>query len=281
MLVFVFDVLRPPRCKRRVRRPIRGGPARWNGPRAIHPSPGAYAACRRSASRYPLWQQKGLAEEIAAGRFYLPDAEEGKRETMVTGVLDAEPIQVLRVPHDSFQPMIAAALVGGCFIAATFHWWAAAAASGIAGIAALVVWLWTGTAVIPEKPAKPVGMGEVLPLYASGSLSVGWWAMFITMVGDGTAFLSLVFGYFYYWTIHPIFPPEHAAGPEPAYPLAAAGVTLAAWALMLWARAANDADRPGMLRLALAAVHRAGSRRRRAAAARPLDHPARPDPSRL
>ena len=41
-----------------------------------------------------------------------------------------------------------------------------------------------------------------LPLYASGPASVGWWAMFITMVGDGTAFASLVFGYFFYWTIH-------------------------------------------------------------------------------
>ena len=29
--------------------------------------------------------------------------------------------------------------------------------------------------------------------------------MFITMVGDGTAFASLVFGYFFYWTIHPDF----------------------------------------------------------------------------
>jgi cytochrome c oxidase subunit I+III len=251
--VLVFDVLRPARFKRRAPlNPWNAGTLEWV---AGDPSePWGIRSVPPVSSRYPLWDQKGLMEDIGAGRFYLADAEEGKRETMVTGVLDAEPIQILRVPGDSFQPMIAAILVGGCFIAATFHWWMLSAASGVAGIGAILIWLWTGTAVIPERPAKHAGMGETLPLYASGSLSVGWWAMFITMVGDGTAFLSLVFGYFYYWTIHPIFPPERAEGPGLLFPLAAAGATLCGWALMLAARAANEADRPRLLRLALAAA---------------------------
>jgi hypothetical protein len=39
----------------------------------------------------------GSYRDIKAGRFYLPDALEGRRETLVTSVLDAEPHQCLRV----------------------------------------------------------------------------------------------------------------------------------------------------------------------------------------
>ncbi len=61
-----------------------------------------------------------------------------------------------------------------------------------------------------EKAEKDVGLGVIAPLYVSGPQAVGWWAMFITMLGDMTAYLSLVFAYFFYWTIHTDFPPPHA-----------------------------------------------------------------------
>ncbi|TIP94967.1 MAG: cytochrome ubiquinol oxidase subunit I, partial [Mesorhizobium sp.] len=91
-----------------------------------------------------------------------------------------------------------------------------------------IYWLWTGTGEIPEKPEKDVGLGLSLPLYASGPDSVGWWAMFITMVGDGTAFASLVFGYFFYWTIHADFT-AGIAGPDAIWSLLAAILFAAAW----------------------------------------------------
>ncbi|MDF2620356.1 MAG: cytochrome c oxidase, subunit [Xanthobacteraceae bacterium] len=247
--VLVIDVLRLGK-KRAPQNPWKAGTLEWV---AGDPSePWGIRSVPPVSSRYPLWDQPGLMEDIAAGRFYLPGAPDGKRETLVTDVLDATPEQVLRVPGDSFKPMIAAVLIGGSFIATTFHWWIAALVSGGLGIAAIMVWLWTGTARIPEKPAADAGMGLELPLYASGSASVGWWAMFITMVGDGTAFLSLVFAYFYYWTIHAAFPPEGMAMPDAWLALGAGAATLLAWLLMLFARRENWWDRPGMVRASLA-----------------------------
>ncbi|MGO4843904.1 hypothetical protein AB4144_67655, partial [Rhizobiaceae sp. 2RAB30] len=70
--------------------------------------------------------------------------------------------------------------LGAVFLALTFKWWLLATGSGIAAIAAIVWWLWSGTAHHPERPAKDVGLGLQLPLYVSGPSSVGWWAMFIT-----------------------------------------------------------------------------------------------------
>jgi cytochrome c oxidase subunit I+III len=201
----------------------------------------------RITSRYPLWDQKGLAEEVRRGDWYLPDAKEGRRETLVTSVLDAEPEQVLRVGGTSYITIISAVTLGIVFVALTFKWWIVSLVSGAAFLAAILYWLWTGTGHIPEKEEKEVGRGLSLPLYASGVRSVGWWAMFITMVGDGTAFASLVFGYFFFWTIHQDFT-GGLSGPGVFWPMAALGLFVAAWGATVGARTVNQRGHVSVVR---------------------------------
>ncbi|PZN54133.1 MAG: cytochrome ubiquinol oxidase subunit I, partial [Proteobacteria bacterium] len=105
---------------------------------------------------------------------------------------------------------------------------------------------------IPEKDGKDIGKGISLPLYASGVKSVGWWAMFITMTGDATAFASLVFGYFFFWTIHQDFTGGQA-GPGPFWPLAALTCFALAWAATLCARETNRRSRLKPARMLLIA----------------------------
>jgi cytochrome c oxidase subunit I+III len=206
----------------------------------------------RIESRYPLWDQKTLAREIKAGEWYLPDAKEGRRETLVTSVLDAEPEQVLRVGGTSYMSIFCAATLGAVFIALTFKWWLVSLVAGIAFFCGVIYWLWTGTGEIPEKDEKDIGRGLSLPLYSSGVKSAGWWAMFITMTGDGTAFASLVFGYFFFWTIHDDFT-GGAMGPGVAWPMAALVLFALAWAATLAARQTNRAGSVGTARLLLVA----------------------------
>src|SRR5690606_25359501 len=187
-------------------------------------------------TRYPLWDQPNLMRDVDAGRFYLADAPEGRRETLVTSPVDAVPEQCLRVPGPTFMTLWAALFTGGAFILPVFKLYAAAAVSGVLAVVAIIVWVWTGTAIRPEKPAKDVGGGLTLPLYASGQVSVGWWGMFITMIGDMTAFASLVFGYFFFWTIHDYFPPAASSGPGLLCPLVAWRFGLAVWRATLLAR---------------------------------------------
>ncbi|GAB2625682.1 cytochrome c oxidase subunit I [Novilysobacter erysipheiresistens] len=193
-------------------------------------------------SRYPLWDQPGLMRDVDAGRFYLADAEEGQRETLVTSTIDAVPEQCLRVPGPTFLTLWAALFTGGAFIFPVFGMYVAAGISAVFALVAILAWAWTGTALVPEKPDKDVGLGLTLPLYASGSASVGWWAMFITMIGDMTAFASLVFGYFFFWTIHEDFPPDPTAGPGLLWPSLALALALAAWAATMLARGMNGRD---------------------------------------
>jgi cytochrome c oxidase subunit I+III len=201
-----------------------------------------------------LWDQKDFLRDVDEGRFYLPDAEEGERETLVTSSIDAEPEQCLRVPGPSFLPMIAAVFTGGAFIFPTYHLYAAGLISGAVAICVILLWLWTGTAVIPEKPDKDVGLGLRLPLYASGPRSVGWWAMFITMLGDMTAFLSLVFAHFFCWTVHADFPPATSPGAGLVWPGLGLALLLAAWLATFFARGWNRRGDVSAMRIALAAA---------------------------
>lgn len=192
----------------------------------------------RVESRYPLWEQETLAREVKAGEWYLSDATEGRRETMVTSVLDAEPEQVLRVGGTSHVTIVSAVTLGTVFVALTFKWWFVSLAAGLAFILAVIWWIWTGTGEIPKNEEKDVGRGLSLPLYASGVKSTGWWAMFITMTGDGTAFVSLVFGYFFFWTIHQDFT-GGLTGPGMYWPMTALALFTTAWVATLGAREFN------------------------------------------
>ena len=217
-LVFVWDCMVSLRQRGGLLNPWKAGTLEW-----LHALPGPSYGMRAIPhinSRYPLWDQPGLVNSVAKGRGYLPDAQEGKRETLVTTVLDAEPLQVLRVLGPSWLPSTAAIGLGGVFIFSTFELWLPVLASSLIFLAALLYWLWTGTAVIPEKNSKEIGDGRKLPLYQAGPSSVGWWAMFITMTGDLTAFLAVIFGYFFFWTIHADFPPNGTVVPGWLWPIA-------------------------------------------------------------
>ena len=203
-------------------------------------------------SRYPLWDQPNFVRDVDQGRFFLPDADDERRETLVTTAVDGRPVQCLQLGGPTFVTLWAALTLGGFFIFGTFHLWWPALASAVAAVGVLWYWMWTGTAAIPRTHEKDVGLGVTLPLYASGSRSVGWWAMFITMLADLTAFASLVFGYFFYWTIHDDFPPGPASGPGVFWPSVAAGLLVGAWALTTFARRWNRSDRGRLFHAALA-----------------------------
>jgi cytochrome c oxidase subunit I+III len=239
--VVLYDVVRPKRWQPYApRNPWNAGTLEW-----VQEMPGRPWGMRSIPeidSRYPLWEQQDFLRDIDQGRFYLPDAEEGRRETIITTVIDARPIQCQRLPGPSFITPLAALTTGGFFIFGTFSLWTLALISLVLAIGVICVWLWTGTAHRPEKEEKDVGLGLSLPLYASGASSIGWWGMLITLLADFTAFMSLVFGYFFFWTVHDDFPPEGAADAGVLWPVLGASLLAAAWGSTLLGRRWNRRD---------------------------------------
>ncbi len=230
MLVLCLDVFRPNARKAlTARNPWNAGTLEW-----LQRVPGENWGVRSVppvASRYPLWDQPGLADNVDAGAYYLPDAAEELRETLITSPVATRPVQCLRVPGPTWITIIAAVFTAGVFVFATYHWWLATAVAAVLTLAAILYWLWTGTAHIPEQADKDVGDGVRVPLYASGSASVGWWALFLALLADLSAFASLVFSYFFYWTADAGFFADAAAGPGRRLPLAAGMLILLAWFL--------------------------------------------------
>jgi cytochrome c oxidase subunit I+III len=258
ILVVLWDVIRPKsREPYSERNPWRAGTIEWL---AEMPSlPWGMRSIPEIDSRYPLWDQPNFVRDVDEGRFYLPDAEEGRRETLVTTAVDALPVQCLRLGGNTFLTLTSALFTGGVFIFSTFHWWWLALVSGVLALASILAWLWTGTAEIPEKPEKDVGLGLTLPIYVSGPSSVGWWGMFITMMGVVTAFISLVFGYFFYWTARPDFPPTPSIGPGVRWASIALALVFASWLLTVLARRWNRLDARASFYAAISAAALSGA----------------------
>ncbi len=243
--VVVWDVMRPKkRDPAPARNPWNAGTLEWIS--EIPSQPWSARCIPEIDSRYPLWDQPGIIRDYDRGRFYLPDAEEGKREMLITSVIDAKPMHCQRVGGPTFVPLLAATFIGFAFIFSTFKLVWPALACAVLGTVFVLIWLWTGTAQIPEKEEKDVGLGLTLPLYVSGPNSVGWWGMLITMLGDLTAYVSLLFGYFFYWTVHEDFPPRDMPGPGVTWPAIGGALLVGAWVCTLLARWCNRADRAAL-----------------------------------
>ncbi|HEX5789135.1 MAG TPA: cbb3-type cytochrome c oxidase subunit I [Woeseiaceae bacterium] len=228
VLVLCVDVCRPnARKARSERNPWNAGTLEW-----LQRMPGENWGVRSVppvSSRYPLWDDAALAANVDAGAYFLPDATAGLRETLLTTPVNAEPAQCLRVPGPTWITLIAALCTAGVFVFATYHWWLATGVASLCTLAAILYWLWTGTARIPERDTLDIGHGVTVPLYRAGPASVGWWALLITLIADLSAYASLVFAWFFYWTADAGFFSAAGRHPDVVWLGAAALLLVVAW----------------------------------------------------
>ena len=190
-------------------------------------------------SREPLWDQANLAEEVEAGRYYLPGAQTGGRETIVTSPIDARPQYLLQVPGPSWAPFLAAVFTAAFFLLLTVKLVTVAAICGVIAVVMVIWWMWS-TDPGPSHPPVDIGGGITLPVYVTGPVSHSWWAMIVLILVAGTTFTCLVFSYFYLWTVNPgAWPPAGVVLPSLIWPVTAivlyaagsAVIILAGWAL--------------------------------------------------
>jgi cytochrome c oxidase subunit I+III len=153
-------------------------------------------------SLYPLWEQKGLAREVEAGRWFLPGAVRGERQTLVTSPLNAEPQYVLRIPRPSAWHVFGAVFTAGFFLILTIQAYTAAVISGVLAIYCIMRWCWFLDAPHARKTSD-IGAGVRVPNYVSGPSSHGWWAMVIVLIVGGMVCLLAGFSYVFLWSRRP------------------------------------------------------------------------------
>jgi cytochrome c oxidase subunit I+III len=191
---------------------------------------------------YPLWDQPNLAKDVEEGRYYLPNAATGTRETMLTGTIDAAPQALMRMPMPGWAPQVGAVFTAAFFLLLTVKLVVPAVLCGIVAIAALLHWGWH---LDPEPIREPVdvGGGVRLPAYVSGPVSQSWWALGILMLVAASLYGCAIFSYLYLWLVSPDVWPDAATGLAPVWqPVVTAGLFAASSAAMGWANKRMSGD---------------------------------------
>ena len=201
-------------------------------------------------SREPLWDQPNLAKDVQAGRYYLPGAPTGGRETLVTSPIEAAPQALLQMPYYSWAPIVAAVFTAICFLLLTVKAVPPALACAVIAIAALVYWAWELDPG-PSHPPVAIGGGLTVPVYVTGPSATSWWAMVVLMLVSGALFASLAFSYLYLWTVSPRTWPSADAPPHLAYAVIAAALLVASSGAIAYASRALKADARGRAAAAL------------------------------
>jgi cytochrome c oxidase subunit I+III len=181
----------------------------------------------------PLWEQQDLAEDVQAGRYYLPNAPTGGRETIVTSPIDARPQYVLQMPGPSWPPVLAAFGTAGFFLLLTVKLTVPAFLSGILAVVMVFKWMWdTDPAPVPES--VDIGGGIRLPTTMTGPSSHSWWAMVVLILVSGSIFGSMLFSYLFLWTVSPDVWPQSGSLPSVVWPLASSGLLVASAGGIAW-----------------------------------------------
>ena len=186
----------------------------------------------RIESRYPLWDQPALREEVDRGQHYLPGTVTGTRETIVTSAIDAKPEFILRLPGPSWLPLLAGLGTAAFFFALTVKVTWMALAGAVLALVCILRWLWEGDPA-PGGKLHAVGGGVELPDYMSGARSHGWWGVCVLLLVNGSIFASFVYSWFYLAYMADAWPPPgvHIEGGWFDVASAAGGLTsiAAAW----------------------------------------------------
>jgi cytochrome c oxidase subunit I+III len=203
-------------------------------------------------TRYPLWDQRDVVDEVREGRGYLPDAPTNERETLMTSPIGAVPEQIVRIPGPSWTPFLSAVAMAVFFVALTFKLPVTTAMSGGAVLVLLVSWMWRLDRAHPRTPTD-AGRGLSLPRYTNDGRSLGCWAMVILLIVDASLTIAILFAYLFLWTTRPaVWPPDGSLVPGVREPLVLVAVTGAAYALFEVAAWVNRHDRRALLGACLA-----------------------------
>ena len=183
----------------------------------------------RVDSRDPLWTRPELAEEVDEGRWFLPNAPTGTRETLVTSPVEAEPRAIIRLPGPGYAHLIAAAGTAGFFLLLTVKYVLLATVCGVFALVAFIVWMWPSDPQAPPgKTTVEIGGDVKVPTYVAGPGSHSWMAIVILLCAAASLYLSYIFSYLYLWTTSPTWLPPAASRADPVWAIAAAVVLLIA-----------------------------------------------------
>ncbi len=166
------------------------------------PAPYNFVSLPRVQSRHPLWDDPDIGARMQAGQGGLASIEHGRRETWGTDAITGEARDVCHLPTNSWWPLLAASALALVCISLLLRWYPLAIVGVVLAVLPLLRWSWENGGHPNAAPLTQEPPGE-LPLESRTTDGPGRWGMVITLLADGTLYLSLLFGWFYLWTASP------------------------------------------------------------------------------
>lgn len=171
---------------------------------------------------------------MEAGEHYLPHAEQGRREMLGTDPVTGKIREVIHLPSNSWLPLQSAFALAVVCVCLLMKSYIAAMLAALVAVCFLLRWGWVNGA---HPNAAPVSEDESAdpPLHSRSFDGPGLWGMGVALLANGTLYLSLLFGWFYLWTVAPLWAVP-AAFPINWQLLVASGVALS-MAVFIFTRA--------------------------------------------
>ena len=175
-------------------------------------------------SRHPLWAHPALPETIAGGELGLPGAAHGRRETWGSDAVSGRVREIVHLPGNSWLPLLISLALAVVCVSLLVRAYGLALVGVLGALAGILRWSWINGAhpqaapLTADEPRSP-------PLHSRTCDGPGLWGMVVGLMANGTFYLSLLFGWFYLWTVAPEWsvPDESTLG---LTGLVAAGVLL-------------------------------------------------------
>ena len=161
-----------------------------------------FASVPRVDTRHPLWDHPDLPQTVPAGEHCLTTFAHGRRETYGVEALTGKVKEIVHLPTNSWLPLQLSIILAGVCISLLVGAYTLAGVFVIATLLMVLRWSWLNGAhpvaapVSPNEPTDP-------PLHSRTTNGPGLWGMIIGLMANATLYLSLLFGWFYLWTVAP------------------------------------------------------------------------------
>ncbi|HSP59258.1 MAG TPA: cytochrome c oxidase subunit I [Halomonas sp.] len=169
---------------------------------SMPPAPYNFASLPTIKSRHPLWDNPALGDEMARGEHALADASHGRREILGGEVLTGRVRERIHLPTNSWWPLFAALVLAVVCISLLVRLYPLALGAFLVAVAMLLRWSWENGG---HPAAAPLGDDEATspPLHSRTRGGPARFTMCVSLMADGAFFLSLLFGWFYLWSVSP------------------------------------------------------------------------------
>ncbi len=167
---------------------------------SLPPSAYNFVSLPDVTDRHPLWREPDLPDSIARGEHALTVIDHGRRETWGVDPLTGRIREIIHLPGNSWLPFITALFLTVLCLSLLNKAYGLALAATLATAVVVLRWSWENGAHPAAAPDAHTQPGEP-PLHSRTFDGPGLWGMGVTLLADGALYLSLLFGWFYLWTV--------------------------------------------------------------------------------